>query len=96
MHSRLHHLTKKKARLQKEAGHQREELSAHAAEWQSRLRWVDRGLLATRFVRNNPGMIIGAGALFAIFTPMKAARILLSTWAALKGVRNIGGLFSKD
>ena len=96
MQDRLQHLAKRQARLQKEASHQRHDLSIQSAQWQGRLRWVDRGLLATRFVKNNPGMILGAGALFAVFTPMKAARILLSTWAALKGVRNVGGLFSKD
>ena len=96
MHNRLHHLVKRKAKLQKEAADQRHDLSMQATQWQWRLRWVDRGLFATRFVKNNPGMILGAGALFAVFTPMKAARILLSIWAALKGVRNIGGLFSKD
>ena len=96
MHNKLHHLAKKKAKLQAEASFQREELSIHAAKWQMRLKWVDRGLAATRFVKNNPGMILGAGALFAMFTPIKAARILLGSWAALKGMRNIGGLFSKD
>ena len=96
MQDRLQHLAKRQAILQKEAGDQRHDLSIQAAQWQKRLRWVDRGLLATGFVKNNPGMILGAGALFAVFTPIKAARILLSTWAALKSVRNIGGLFSKD
>ena len=96
MQDRLQHLAKRQAILQKEAGDQRRDLSIQATQWQGRLRWVDRGLSATRCVKNNPGMILGAGALFAVFTPMKAARILLSTWAALKGVRNIGGLFSKD
>jgi len=96
MSSKRHHLAIKKAKLQAEASAQREELSIHAAYWQMRLKWVDKGLAATRFVKNNPGMILGAGALFAMFTPMKAARILLGAWAALKGIRNIGGLFSKD
>ena len=96
MHHKLHHLNQKQAQLQAEAALQRESLSLHSAQWQVRLKWVDRGLAAMRFVKNNPGMILGAGALFAIFTPMKATRILLSSWAALKGVRNIGGLFSKD
>ena len=96
MHHKLHHLAQKQARLQEEAALHRESLSLHSAQWQVRLKWVDRGLAATRFVKNNPGMILGAGALFAMFTPMKATRILLSSWAALKGVRNIGVLFSKD
>jgi len=96
MPSKRHHLAIKKAKLQAQASAQREALSIHAAEWQMRLKWVDKGLAATRFVKNNPGMILGAGALFAMFTPMKAARILLGAWAALKGVRNISGLFSKD
>ena len=96
MHNKRHHLAIKKAKLQAEASAQREELSAHAAQWQVRLTWVDRGLAATRFVKNNPGMILGAGALFAMFTPIKAARILLGSWAALKGMRNISELFSKD
>ena len=96
MHNKRHHLAIKKAKLQMEASAQREELSVYAAQWQVRLTWVDRGLAATRFVKNNPGMILGAGALFAMFTPIKAARILLGSWAALKGVRNISGLFAKD
>jgi len=96
MSTKLHHLAIKKAKLQAEASAQRAALSAHAAQWQIRLTWVDRGLAATRFVKNNPGMILGAGALFAMFTPIKAARILLGAWAALKGMRNISGLFTKD
>lgn len=96
MNQKLHHLAKKQAKLQAEAAVQREALSTHATEWHMRLRWVDRALAATRFVKNNPGMILGAGALFAMFTPIKAARILLGSWAALKGIRNLGGLFSKD
>ena len=96
MHQKLHHLVQQQAQIQAEAALQRESLSLHGARWQVRLKWVDRGFAATRFVKNNPGMILGAGALFAIFTPMKATRILLSSWAALKGVRNIGVLFSKD
>ena len=96
MHHKLHHLAQKQARLQAATALQRESLSLHGAHWQVRLKWVDRGFAAIRFVKNNPGMILGAGALFAIFTPIKATRILLSTWAALKSVRNIGGLFSKD
>ena len=96
MQSKLNHLAIKKAKLQAEASGQREDLSIHAAHWQVRLKWVDRGLAATRFVRNNPSMILGAGALFAMFTPVKALKIMLSTWATLKGMRNISGLFSKD
>lgn len=96
MSNKLDHLAIKKAKLQNEASVQREALSAHVDEWQLRLKWVDKGLAASRFVKNNPGMILGAGALFAMFTPMKATRILLGIWAALKGMRNIGGLFSKD
>ena len=96
MSSKLNHLATKKAKLQAEASAQGEDLSVHAAQWQVRLKWVDRGLAATRFVKNNPGMMLGAGALFTMFTPIKAARILLGTWAALKGMRNITGIFSKD
>lgn len=96
MNRKLDHLTKKQAKLQAEAASQRESLSVHAAEWHMRLTWVDRALAATRFVKNNPGMILGAGTLFAMFTPFKAARILLGAWATLKGVRNISGLFSRD
>lgn len=96
MQSKLHHLELKKAKLQVRASAQREDLSLNAAQWQVRLKWVDKGLAATRFVKSNPGMILGAGALFAMFTPVKAARILLGAWAALKGMRNISGLFSKD
>jgi hypothetical protein len=96
MHNKLQHLAKKQAKLQTEAAAQRDDLSIHAAQWHVRLKWVDRGLAATRFVKNNPAMVLGAGALFAMFTPIKAARILLGSWAALKGVRNISGLFTKD
>ena len=96
MNQKLRHLAIKKAKLQAEASAHRDDLSIHAAQWQMRLTWVDRGLAATRFVKNNPGMILGAGALFAMFTPIKAARILLGSWAALKGMRNISGLLTKD
>ncbi|MFM1912012.1 MAG: hypothetical protein RJB18_1403 [Pseudomonadota bacterium] len=96
MNQKLRYLAIKKAKLQAEASVQREDLSIQAGQWQMRLTWVDRGLAATRFVKNNPGIILGAGALFAIFTPIKAARILLGSWAALKGMRNISGLFTKD
>jgi hypothetical protein len=96
MSSKLHHLAIKKAKLQAEASAQREELSVHAAQWQVRLTWVDRILVATRFVKNNPGMLLGAGALFTMFTPVKALKIMLSAWATLKGVRNVSGFFSKD
>ena len=96
MQSKLHYLALKKAKLQAGALAQREDLSLHAAQWQVRLKWLDKGLAATRFVKNNPGMILCAGALFAMFTPVKAARILLAAWAALKGMRNINGLFSND
>lgn len=96
MQSKLHHLCLKKAKLQTQVSAQREDLSIHAAHWQARLKWVDKGLAATRLVKNNPSMILGAAALFAMFTPVKAARILLGSWAALKGMRNISGLFSKD
>jgi len=96
MSSKLHHLAIKKAKLQAEASVQREDLSVQAAQWKVRLTWVDRGLAATRFVKNNSGMILGAGALFTIFTPVKALKIMLSAWATLKGLRNVSGLFSKD
>jgi len=96
MSSKLHHLANKKAKLQSEASAQREDLSIRAAQWQVRLTWVDRALVATRFVKNNPGMLLGAGALFTMFTPVKALKIMLSAWAALKGARNLSGLFSKD
>jgi len=95
MQSKLHYLALKKAKLQAGVLAQREDLSLHAAQWQVRLKWLDKGLAATRFVKNNPGMILCAGALFAMFTPVKAARILVAAWAALKGMRNINGLFSK-
>lgn len=96
MQSKLNHLALKKAKLQAQATAQREDLLIHAAQWQIRLKWVDKGLAATRFVRNNSSMILGAGALFAMFTPVKALKIMLSTWATLKGARDISGLFSKD
>jgi hypothetical protein len=96
MSSKLHHLAIKKAKLQTEASAQRVELSIHAAYWQVRLTWVDRGLAAARFVKNNPGMLLGAGALFTMFTPVNALKIMLSAWATLKGLRNVSGLFSKD
>lgn len=96
MHHKLYHLAQKQAKLQADAALQRDSLAQHSAQWQVRLRWVDRGLAASRFIKHNPGMILGAGALFAMFTPIKATRILLSTWAALKGVRNVRALFSKN
>jgi hypothetical protein len=96
MSSKLHHLATKKAKLQAEASAQREELSIQAAYWQVRLKWLDKILVVTRFVKNNPGMLLGAGALFTMFTPVKALKIMLSAWATLKGLRNVSGLFSKD
>ena len=95
MQNKRHHLARKKSKLQAEASAQREDLSVHAAHWQARLTWVDRGLAATRFVKNNPGMLLGAGALFTMFTPVKALKIMLSAWATLKGVRNVSGFFLK-
>jgi hypothetical protein len=96
MSSKLHHLAIKKAKLQAEASAQREELFIHASYWQVRLIWLDKVLVATRFVKNNPGMLLGAGALFTMFTPVKAIKIMLSAWATLKGLRNVSGFFSKD
>jgi|GEM_PF-1473479 YqjK-like protein len=96
MSTKRNDLAIKKARLQAEASLQRKMLSTHASDWQMRLKWLDKGLAATRFVKNNPGMILGAGALFAFFTPIKAARMILGSWAALKGMRKLSGIFSKD
>jgi hypothetical protein len=96
MSSKLHHLAIKKAKLQAEASAQREELSIHAAYWQVRLTWLDKILVAKRFVKNNPGMLLGAGVLFTMFTPVKALKIMLSAWATLQGLRNVSGFFSKD
>lgn len=96
MNHKLHQLNHQKALLQAKAANQRTHLSLQVAQWQVRLTWVDRALAAVRFVKHNPGMVLGAGALFTMFTPFKAARILLGSWAAMKGVRDFRGLFSKD
>ena len=94
MSQKLKHLIKRQHHLQSQAQVQREALSENITAWHSRLRWLDRGLSLAGFVKRHPTAILGAGALVAMLN--RSGKTFLGAWAALKAMRKLVGLLSKD
>jgi hypothetical protein len=94
MSQKLKHLIERQHHLQSQAQGQREALSENFTGWHGRLRWLDRGLALAGFVKRYPTAILGAGALVAILN--RSGKTFLGAWAALKAMRKLVSLLSKD
>ena len=94
MSQKLKQLIERQQQLQSQAQGQREVLSENLSGWHGRLRWLDRGLALAGFVKRHPTAILGTGALVAMLN--RSGKTFLGAWAALKAMRKLVSLLSKD
>ena len=96
MSHRLKQLIQQQHQLQAQAAEQRQALSGNIHQWHTRLRWLDRALAVVGFVKSHPATLLGAGALLTMLIPNRSGKMFVGVLAALKTLRKMMGLFSKD
>ena len=92
MNSKLKALQQRRVALQDRAALERRNLSLHFEPWQKPLSWVDRGIDAIHFVKDNPVVWSTAFAVLAHYKPKLASKVLAVGWGAmklLKGAKSI-------
>jgi len=92
MSSKLKALECRQQELCARAAIERRDLSVHFEPWKKPLSWVDRGIDAIHFVKDNPAVWSTAFAVLAHYKPKLASKILAVGWGAmklLKGAKSI-------
>ncbi|MDO9372670.1 MAG: YqjK-like family protein [Gammaproteobacteria bacterium] len=96
MNAKLTELANRRAVLVARAATQRAVLAQAYAPWRGPLAIVDQGLVAVRYIRNHPALLVGVVALVAVLRPKRVARWLQRgwvTWGAVLAVkRGLSGL----
>lgn len=96
MNHQLKHLINRQHKLQAQAAQQRQDLSDNIHHWHTRLKWLDRTLAVAGFVKRHPAALLGAGAVLAMLIPNRSGKMFVGVLAALKTLRKMTSLFSKD
>ena len=96
MNHQLKQLINRQHKLQAEAAEQRLDLSGNIHHWHTRLKWLDRTLAVAGFVKRHPATLFGAGAVLAMLIPNRSGKMFVGVLAALKTLRKVTHIFSKD
>lgn len=96
MNHQLKHLINRQHKLQAQAAQQRQDLSDNIHHWHTRLKWLDRTLAVAGFVKRHPATLLSAGAVLAMLIPNRSGKMFVGVLAALKTLRKMTSLFSKD
>lgn len=96
MNDKLKHLIQRQQALQFEAAAQRQDLSENMHDWHIRLKWLNRSLAVVGFVKRHPATLLGVGAFLAMLIPNRSGKMFVGVLAALKTVRKVIHIFSKD
>lgn len=96
MNAKLTELANRRAALVARAAAQRAVLSQAYAPWRGPLAIVDQGLVALRYIRSHPALLVGVVALVAVLRPKRVAQWLERGWVAWGAVlavrRGLSGL----
>lgn len=83
MNAKLLELAQRRATLVARAAAQRATLSQAYAPWRGPLAIVDQGLVALRYIRGHPALLVGVVALMAVLRrPKRVAQWLERGWVA--------------
>ena len=82
MNAKLTELAQRRATLVARAAAQRAVLSQAYAPWRGPLAIVDQGLVAVRYVRNHPALLVGVAVLVMVLRPRRVAQWLERGWVA--------------
>jgi hypothetical protein len=96
MNHQLKHLICRQQKLQAQAAEQRQDLSENVHGWHTRLRWLDRTIAVAGFVKRHPATLLGVGGLLAMMIPNRSGKMFVGMLAALRALRKVTSLFSKD
>jgi len=96
MSRHLEHLLKRQHKLQLQAAEQRQDLSQNIHGWHSRLRWLDRTLAVAGFLKRHPATLLGLGGVLAMLIPNRSGKMFVGMLTALRALRKVTSLFSKD
>ena len=75
-------LARRRAALVARAAAQRAVLAHAYAPWRGPLAIVDQGLVAVRYIRSHPALLVGVVAVVAVLRPRRVARWLQRGWVA--------------
>lgn len=89
MKHNLHRIAQRRSHLQTLAALQRVELGQSIERLRAPLLVVDRGVDAIRFVRRNPLLLAGAGALFVALRQYGAGKWMRRGWVVWQLVRRL-------
>lgn len=96
MNAKLTELANRRAALVTRAAAQRAALSQAYAPWRGPLAIVDQGLVAVRYIRSHPVLLVGVVALVVALRPKRVAQWLERGWVAWGAVlavrRGLSGL----
>lgn len=93
MSSRLIELAERREHLVAKIALQRGELAHHAASWKGVFATVDKGVAGLRYLRQHPGLLVGAAALLLVFRPRRALNWVKWGWPAWRVVKKIRQYF---
>ncbi len=89
MKHNLHQIAQRRNHLQAQAALQRVQLGQSIERLRAPLLLVDRGVDAIRFVRRNPLLLAGAGALFIALRQHGAGKWMRRGWVVWQLVRRL-------
>lgn len=96
MNAELIRLAERKASLVSKIGRQRTELAQVLAPWHEPLAIVDKGLLAVRYLKCHPVLLVGLAIVSVVLRPKFSARWFQRGWVvwkmALAVKRGLSGL----
>ena len=84
MNQKIKGLLQRRSELQMQSLRERMEFSRHFEPWEKPLSWVDNGIDAFHFVKDNPLLWTSAFATLAHYKPKLASKVLALGWGALK------------
>lgn len=86
MNARLIELAERRATLVARAATQRAELAQALTPWRQPLAVVDQGVLAARYIRRHPALLVGVVALVAALGPKRVLDWMRRGWVAWRMV----------
>lgn len=89
MSERLIQLAERRATLIARAEHQRDTLAQAIEPWRKPLAIADSSIAAVRYVKQQPALLFGIGALFAVTKPRTLFRWTRRSWVAWRLTRSL-------
>lgn len=87
MNKKLASLAERRQRLVAQAAAQRAALAENIEPWRAPMALADRGLVALRYFKQHPSLMVGAVALLAILRPTRVGKWLQGGWTVFQVAR---------